>query len=183
MEVKDAIKKRRSLRSMAEFEVTDKMIKDLAESAQLAPSCFNKQPWQFVFVYDDSKLKEMSDVYSKGNEWAQKGSLVVAIISRKDDDCVIRDRVYHQFDTGLATGQMMLRATEMGLVTHLIAGYSPRKTKKVLNIPADMEVIALMIVGKETSHIDESLNDMQKEIEKKRPSRKEVNEFVHHNEW
>jgi nitroreductase len=50
MNVEEAIKKRRAYRSLEAIEVTEELIFRLAEVAQIAPSCFNKQPWNFVFV-------------------------------------------------------------------------------------------------------------------------------------
>jgi nitroreductase len=50
MDVKRAIEERRAYRSLDPAGITDDLINDLAESARLAPSCFNNQPWRFVFV-------------------------------------------------------------------------------------------------------------------------------------
>ena len=182
MDVKEAVEKRRSLRKLSKVIIDKKMTEELAESAKLAPSCFNNQPWKFVFVKDEAKLQEMKEVYSKGNEWAYDASMVIAVISRKEDDCVIGKRTYYQFDTGLAVGQMLLRAVELNLSTHLIAGYSPSKTKKVLNIPGDLEVIALMIVG---GFADAEQNDSgnKDDSESIRPTRKAIKEFAYLDNW
>ena len=61
MDVCQAIRERRAFRSLKPAEITEDLIKDLAEHAQLAPSCSNNQPWRFVFVYDSTSLQEMSD--------------------------------------------------------------------------------------------------------------------------
>ena len=55
MDVKEAINKRRAYRSLDPAEITEDLIKDLTESASLSCSCFNKQPWNFVFVYNKDK--------------------------------------------------------------------------------------------------------------------------------
>ncbi|MCX6667449.1 MAG: nitroreductase family protein, partial [Euryarchaeota archaeon] len=49
MDVKEAIKKRRAYRSFLPVEITKDLINDLAECAQLTASCFNNQPWRYVF--------------------------------------------------------------------------------------------------------------------------------------
>jgi nitroreductase len=157
MTVKETIKKRRALRSLAPLNVTKNLINDLADSARLAASCFNKQPWKFVFVYDKHKLTEMHQALSNGNEWAQKADLIIAVLGKKEDDCVIKDRTYYQFDIGMACAQLILRATELGLTIHPIAGYSPKKTREILNIPSDIEVITLLIAGSEAEVIDQEL--------------------------
>ncbi len=118
MEVMDAIEARRAYRSLDPVSITENLIRDLARSAGLAPSCFNYQPWRFVFVKDQRVLKEIHGNFSKTNRWAERASMLVAVYSRADDDCKVRGRHYHQFDTGMAVGLLMLRAAELGLVAH-----------------------------------------------------------------
>ncbi|MDP8221512.1 MAG: nitroreductase family protein [Candidatus Stygibacter frigidus] len=183
MTVKEAIAKRRSLRSLGKLEITAEMIRELGESAKLAASCYNNQPWQYVFVYDPIRLNEMQGALSKGNDWAAKAGLIIAVLGKKEDDCIIHDRVYYHFDIGMATAQMILRATELGLMVHPIAGYSPSKTREILQIPEDIEVIALLIVGREPEGIDEELSEQQKAGELERPMRKELDEFIFHNKY
>lgn len=183
MNVKNAINKRRAYRSLEKTEINSDIVHDLAGSAQLSASCFNNQPWRYIFVYDKNVLEEMKQVFSQGNEWAFNASMIIVVFCKKDDDCVIYDREYYLFDTGMATAFMILRATELGLVAHPIAGYSPKKTRKVLGIPDDMQVITLVIVGKKSKKINSNLTDKQKKDEKKRPRRKDFDEFVFLNKY
>ena len=131
MDVKDAIQKRRAYRSLDPVDITEDLIVDLARCAQLSASCSNNQSWRYIFVYDKEMLKKLFDVLSQGNAWAKKASMIIAVLSKKEFDCIIGERVYHQFDTGMSTAFLILRATELGLVAHPIAGYSPRKTRKI----------------------------------------------------
>lgn len=183
MDVKQVIKKRRAYRSLEPVEITSELIDDLSECAQLTASCFNKQPWRFVFVYEPKMLKKMHEALSSGNEWAQKASMIIAVLSKKDYDCVIRDREYYQFDSGMATAHLILRATELDLVAHPIAGYSPRKTREILEIPEDIDVIALVIVGKRSDKINPDLSDKQIAVETERPERIPIEIFVFHNKY
>ena len=66
--LRDILDRRRATRSLAPVEITQAMIKDLAESARLMPSCFNKQPWRFIFVYDKEQLTRLHSALNKGNE-------------------------------------------------------------------------------------------------------------------
>jgi len=109
--------------------------------------------------------------------------MIIVVLGKKEDDCVIRDREYYQFDIGMATANLILRATELGLVAHPIAGYSPKKTREILGIPDDVNVITLIIVGKRSDKIDPVLSDKQVEAEKKRPERIPVSEFVYINKY
>ena len=125
MDIIQAIRERRAFRSLEPVKITKELIRDLARSAQLAPSCFNNQPGRFFFVYEPETLKNMHAVLSPGNEWAQFASMIIAVFSKKEDDCIIRDREYHQFDSGMGVGFLILRGTELGLVAHPIAGFNP----------------------------------------------------------
>ena len=183
MDVKEAISKRRAYRSLAPVEITPELLGDLAQSASLAASCFNNQPWRYIFVYEKEILEKMHEALSDGNKWAHKASMIIVVIGEQEDDCVIKDRIYYRFDIGMATAHMILRATELGLVAHPIAGYSPRKTREILKIPEDIDVIALVIVGKHSDKINPDMSDEQIAVEKKRPKRIPIESFVFHNKY
>ena len=85
---------------------------------------------------------------SKTNAWIQTASLIIAVFSRPEDDCRIRGREYYLFDTGMATAFILLRATELGLVAHPIAGYDEKQVKNILDIPEEMKLITLVVVRK-----------------------------------
>jgi len=181
--VKRAIQSRRAYRSLDPARLSKDDLCELEDAIQLAPSCFNNQPWHYVFVTDEKKRKEMQSVLSPGNEWAQYASMYIAVCAREQDDCVIHDRKYYLFDTGLATGFLLLRATELGFVAHPIAGYSPKKTRRVLGIPDDMQVIALVIVGRHKNTIRPELSEKQRKDEHERPGRKPIEQIVHYNQY
>ncbi|KYK33992.1 MAG: nitroreductase [Thermoplasmatales archaeon SG8-52-3] len=183
MDVKDAIIKRRAYRSLIPTKITKKLITDLAECARITASCFNNQPWKYVFVFKKEVLNKMHEALSSGNEWVKKASMIIVVLGKKEDDCVIRDRIYYRFDIGMATEAIILRATELGLVAHPIAGYSPRKTREVLGIPEDIDVITLVIIGKHSDKIDPVLSEKQIEAEKNRPERIPIDDFVYINKY
>jgi nitroreductase len=183
MNVKDAIEKRRAYRSLEPVKITKELIYDLAKCAQITASCFNNQPWKYVFVFDPEMLKKMHEALSSGNTWAHKASMIIVAIGKKEDDCIIKDRIYYRFDIGMATEAMILRATELGLVAHPIAGYSPKKTREILEIPENFDVITLVIVGKHSDKIDPVLSEKQIKAEKERPERMSIDDFVYINRY
>jgi len=179
MDVKEAIETRRAYRSLEAFAVTDEVVRKLAEAASLAPSCFNKQPWRFVFVSDPGVLKELHAALAEGNKWAFKAPLIVAAFSRKELDCIVKGREYFLFDLGAAVGFLILRATELGLVAHPIAGFDEEKAKETLGIPREMTLTALIVVGKHAPEPAPELSEAQASAEKARPERRRFEEFVH----
>jgi len=183
MDVKEAIEKRRAFRSLEPVKITKGLIEDLARCAQITASCFNNQPWRYIFVYEPKVLKKMHEALSSGNEWAHKASMIIVVIGKKEADCVIYDRIYYRYDIGMATEAMILRSTELGLVAHPIAGYSPKKTREILDIPDELDVITLVIVGKHSEKINPVMSEKQKKDEKQRPKRKNIDEFIYINRY
>jgi len=137
MDVKEAIETRRAYRALGPVEVTDDMIQELARAAQLMPSCFNNQPWRFVFARSRDALAKVHACMNKGNEWTFKASVIIAAFAKKENDCLIKEREYYLFDLGLAVAALMLRATELGLVAHPIAGFNPDRVREALDIPGE----------------------------------------------
>ncbi|MCF7741064.1 MAG: nitroreductase family protein [Candidatus Marinimicrobia bacterium] len=184
MNFKDTLNKRRSVRSLEKIEISDQDVKKLAKAASLAPSCFNNQPWNYVFVRDQDTIDEIVATMPAGNQkWTKNASMIVGVFAKKDDDCVLGDREYYLFDTGLATQNLLLQATEMGLVAHPIAGYNKEKTSHIMNIPDDYNLITLLVVGKRADEIASQLSDDQKKSEKNRPPRKDIDEIAFFEEF
>jgi nitroreductase len=178
MDVHDAIESRRAYRSLEGTAVTEETARDLARHAVLAPSCFNKQPWRYAFVYGRETLGKLHGALAKGNEWAQAASMIVAVYSRKDLDCDVKGREYYLFDVGLSTAFLVLRATELGLVAHPIAGFDEDAAKDIRGIGDEMKLITLVIVGKHSDGINDLLTDKQAEAEAERPERLPVEEVA-----
>lgn len=183
MDVKQAIGERRAYRSLDPVQITEELIDDLARSARLSASCSNKQPWRYVFVHDPEVLSELHETLPRGNAWAKAASMIVAVFSKRDLDCLIKGREYFLFDTGMATAFLILRATELGLVAHPIAGYKEQEAKEVLGIPDDMTLITLVMVGRHSESTSPVLSEKQVEAEKRRPERLPLGEFVHFNRY
>jgi nitroreductase len=184
MDLADIINKRRAYRSFDPINVSEDLIKDLADYIKLAPSCFNNQPWRFVFVYEKNMLEKMLTSLSKGNQWASGASMIIAVFSIKSEDCILpEDREYYLFDTGMASAYLILRAVELGLVAHPIAGYDEKHVKEILDIPEEAKVITLIIAGRHSNTINPILNEKQIESEKIRPSRKSTDNFVFLNSY
>jgi nitroreductase len=65
MNVNEAIETRRAYRALAPVEITEDTVRDLAEAARLAASCFNNQPWRFVFVREREVLERLFETLAE----------------------------------------------------------------------------------------------------------------------
>lgn len=179
----DLIQERRAYRSLRPVSIAPEAIRKLAEAASLSASCNNNQPWRFVFVTDPAVLRGIFDAMSKNNEWTRAASMIIGVTSKKELDCKPGDRDYYLFDTGMASAFLILKATEMGLVAHPIAGYDEAKAKEALNIPGDMRLITLIICGEHDEEMNPLMTESQVKRENPRPERKPLDEIMRFNRF
>lgn len=183
MDVVEAIHRRRALRAIQVKPIEDEKVEALIEAARLAPSCNNNQPWRLIFVRGEEALAAVRAGMNKGNVWTTRAPLIIVVASKDEDDCVLSDRRnYFLFGCGLAIGQLVLRATELGLVAHPIAGYDPVKIRAAVGVPEPYTIITTVICGYPGGD-DSLLSDKQKAIEKTRPDRKPVAENIFLDKW
>lgn len=183
MDVVEAIKTRRARRVLSEEPIGDDVTRSLVEAARLSASCFNNQPWRLVFCRSAGSLSSVKAALSKGNAWATRSPLIIAVAARPEDDCQLSGgRDYYLFDCGLPMGQLVLRATEMGIIAHPIAGYNPAKVKDALGIPEEYTVITLVICGYPGDD-DSLLSEKQRDAEAARPERKPLSDNIFLDRW
>lgn len=76
MDVSVAIKTRRSIRKFKPGSIPEEKIKILLESARLAPSGTNTQPWRFVVVKDDD-TKKMLQKAAHNQKQIKRASIII----------------------------------------------------------------------------------------------------------
>lgn len=177
MNVKEATETRRAYRSFEPVEITKETMDELAKAARLTCSCFNNQPWRYVFAHGEPALSKVKEGLNPGNAWAKSSSMIIAVFGKKEKDCNIKEREYYLFDIGMATFALILRATELGLVAHPIAGFDPEKVKAALEIPADYLLITVINVGRKSTAINPVMSEKQVKDETQRPPRRSLEEI------
>lgn len=183
MDVVDAIRTRRARRVISDRPIENDKVDALVEAVRLSASCNNNQPWRIVLARGKEALDAVKSALPRGNAWATRSPLIIVVSAKDSDDCKLSDnRDYFLFSTGLAIGQLELRATELGLIAHPIAGFDPLKAKELLGIPQDHVVITFVICGYPGTD-DSLLSDKQKAIEPTRPERKPVGENIFLDKW
>jgi glutaredoxin-dependent peroxiredoxin len=184
MEVHDAILTRRAKRALGPRLVEPEKLSALVEAMRLSASCGNNQPWRVVICRTPEALTKARSALSRGNVWATRAPVILVIAAKVEDDChgLSDKRDYFLFSSGLAVGQMLLRAIDLGMLAHPIAGYDPLVLKRELVIPNEYVAIAMVIVG----YLDNDtslLSDKQKAIELARPERKPIGENFFDGSW
>ena len=154
----EAIRNRRSIRSYTPKDVDDALVHELLESARIAPSGSNKQPWAFIVVRED-KMREAITHACHNQEWMLQAPVFfvcVADLARRMDvaagteltetspeweaKAIVRD-------TAIATEHIVLQAEDLGLSTCWIAWFEQEKIRSLLSIPPDKYAVAVITVG------------------------------------
>ena len=166
-------------RGISNEPISPEAVEILAEAARLTPSCYNNQPWRFIFLTGEEALAKGRETLTGGNrKWAVTAPLLVFAYSKPQDDCQTDDgRDYHQFDTGMAAMNLMLAATAQGLAARPMAGFEPEKVKQAFNLSDDDAPILAIAVGKPSTEEDH-LPDYYKGLHKKPRKRKPKEEVI-----
>lgn len=148
--INSAILNRWSPRSLTGEKISKKILFDVFEAARWAPSSFNNQPWRFIYAERQSKYWDaLFDLLIDFNkEWAKNASVLILIISAKNFEHNGKKSRTHAFDTGASWENLAIEATTKGLVAHAMEGFDYKKARKVLKIPTNFEIHAMVALGR-----------------------------------
>lgn len=152
------IEERRSIRKFQEREVEPKLVERLLESARLAPSGSNTQPWNFI-VIRDRKIIAQAAWATHRQEWLAKAPLLLACVAdgkRRFQDDVFRPVDDYSTlpelkmmirDSAIAMEHVSLEAVALGLGTCWACWFEQKDIRPVLHVPEDHYVVGLIAVG------------------------------------
>ncbi len=147
MDLIDAMKERRSVRSYEPDPVPEELLSKVLEAGRIAPSASNNQPWHFVIVQDPEKRK----VLSEGRYAHFLAQTPVVIVGCGDTAKAPR---WHMVDVTIALQQMVLAATNEGLGTCWIGSFDEDGVKKCLGVPEGWKVVAMLALGYPRKKLD-----------------------------
>lgn len=177
----EQIKMRRSIRKYLDQSVEDEKIIQLIDSARLAPSGSNTQPWHFILVKSEPIKQKLAEA-SHDQKWMLSAPIFIVCVADirsriKDDIDLTLDEDSSQQevkliirDTSIAIEHILLEATSLGLGTCWVAWFIQKEIRPILNIPSDKYVVGIITVG----YADE------KPVA--RP-RKKLEEIIHYENW
>lgn len=172
---------RQSYYSLARTLSTEQMKKklnSLFEAARWAPSSYNNQPWRYIYALNGtpSWKKLFSLLVPFNQEWVQNAGALILVLSHTKYEHNGQDASTHSFDAGLASMQLMLEATSLGLVAHGMSGFDAEAARKEYNIPKEFAVDAMIAIG-EVAAAGKSRKEFM-ERDAKIATRKKIHEFA-----
>ncbi|QGQ96359.1 nitroreductase [Paenibacillus psychroresistens] len=163
-EVSPLFLNRWSPRAYTDQKVPDAELNQLLEAARWAPSSNNQQPWRFYVANTEAKLEVFRQFIVPFNlSWmSQVPQLILlgsAKLTPKGDP-----NGAHAFDAGSAWSHIALQATLLGLSSHAIGGFDSNKARELLNVPADIDLHAVIVIGYQgdKATLSEALQEREK---------------------
>lgn len=139
-----------SPRAFASDPIAEQDINTLFEAARWSPSCFNEQPWRFVYAYKQGDLDKFRAILAESNQtWANHAPLLVIAFSKKSFTQSGKNNRWADFDTGAAWMALALQANKLGLYTHGMGGFDVSKAYDVTGMdPDESNAICVIAIGK-----------------------------------
>lgn len=174
MDIGDAIKGRRSIRSYSDKRVSAGDVADILEVARFSPSAGNMQNWKVIVVTDDGLRTELAKA-AKKQDWMVEAPVHLVICNEYSDISKMYKELGKMFSIQncaiLATNIMNL-AHARGFGTCWVGSFPADTVKRILGLPDDgvdpEAIITLGYPGKE-------------ELEKQ--ERREIFDFSYFNKW
>jgi nitroreductase len=152
MDLFEAIEKRRSIRKFKPHPIPQEDLKKILEAGRLAPSGGNRQPWRFIVVKNAETKKALAAAANNQMFIADADTVIVALGDPKASPTKLpytlsATRIPYKQDPMIAVEHMVLAATALGYGSCWIGAFNEEEVKKILKVPNDLAVIALLPVG------------------------------------
>jgi nitroreductase len=122
----------------------------MLEAARWAPSSSNEQPWAYLIATRDQteEFQRMVSCLLEGNVvWAQHAAVLMLAVASLSFARNSKPNRHAFHDVGLASENLVLQATALGVVVHQMAGFLPEKAREVFEIPEGNEPLTMIAAG------------------------------------
>jgi len=130
--------------------VPDADLRSLFEAARWAPSSYNEQPWSYIVATRDNSeqfQRLLSCLVDANQVWAKAAPvLALGVVSLKFARNA-KDNRAAVHDLGLASGNLVLEATALGLFVHQMIGILPDRAREIYEISEGYEAWTGLAIG------------------------------------
>ena len=138
-------------RSVRQFEkgrtIPHQDIEDLLKIAMYAPSGYNKQPWEFVVVEDETLKEQITQIHPHAS-FLKDASAAIVVCGNTEEQL---DENFWLLDTSAAAENLLLAIHGKGLGRCWCAVYPYEKRMKefqeILNLPEHIKPNAMIVLG------------------------------------
>jgi len=151
MELKETIKKRKSVRHFQEDKsVDDSTVRAILELAIRAPSAGNVQPWIIHVVRKPESRKLLTEAAHGQSFIAQAPVALVVCIDKERTLSTYGQRgleLYSIQDTAALTEHILLTAVDMGLGTCWVGAFDEEACSRALSLSRNERPVAIIPLG------------------------------------
>ena len=178
MDFLELVKARQSDRSFDNSQTIEaEKIEYILESAHLAPSACNAQPWRIIVV-DQPELAQRIGEAAAGmgmNKFAKDAPVHLLIVEESANftsmiGSKIKGKYYPLMDLGILASHITLAAESCGLGSCILGWFDEKKIKQILGIPFRKRVLLDIVLGYSTK-------------EKREKKRKPISDIISYNKY
>ncbi|MEJ2698495.1 MAG: nitroreductase family protein [Desulfuromonadales bacterium] len=139
-----------SPRSYSDDPVSEEDLQSLFEAARWAPSCYNEQPWLFIYAATaEDRARFATALVEKNRRWAERAPVLLFVLARRRFALTGKENRHAPFDAGAAWMSLALQARKRGLYTHGMAGFSQERAYELLGVSEeDYHIMAAVALGR-----------------------------------
>lgn len=161
----DLARRRQSDRAFdATRPVEPEKIARILESAQLAPSACNAQPYRIIVVDEPELKNKVADTTSSKvlgmNHFTKQAPVHMIIVEENPNftsgiGAVVKDKHFPYIDIGIVASYIALAATDEGLGSCILGWFDEKKLRALLDIPARKRILLDVVIGYSTQPLRE----------------------------
>jgi nitroreductase len=173
MELKTALKTRRSVRSFTNKPIPEELLQEILDLANSAPSAGNVQAREFIVV-KDRRVKEKLTAAALNQRFIYEAPVDIVVCgNHKRSSATYGNRgrsLYSIQDADAAIMHILLAAHASGLGTCWVGAFDDQKVSSILNLPDHIKPIAIIPMGYPAKTPHQS-------------SRIPIQELIHFDKW
>jgi nitroreductase len=154
-----------SPRGFSSDPLTEREVHALFEAARWAPSCYNEQPWQFVYAVAPRERERLAEcLVPKNRAWALRAPMLMFLLTRCRFGRTGKENRHAAHDAGAAWMALALQARKLGLYAHAMAGFNSDAAYALLAVAREeVDILTAIAVGRlgDPSGLPEDLRAME----------------------
>jgi nitroreductase len=179
----ELIDERWSRRSFADTPIEKKELKSIFKAGSEVASSFNEQPWHFILAQkNDAHYSDLIACLSDSNQvWAKTAPLLGVAVAKMKFSKSDKPNRHCFHDVGAFLAVASLRAMDLNIFIHQMAGFSIDKVKDKFPIPEGYEPITMFVLGYPGDR--DQLPEKLRKNEHPDSKRKNVSQFLFGRQW
>ncbi|MFQ5529563.1 MAG: nitroreductase family protein [Gemmatimonadota bacterium] len=140
------LRNRQAIRGFEERPVPLTSLARILDCGRYTPSAKEDQPWAFVVVQDPlSRHRLAAEAFH--SPFVRSAPVLIVACARIHSHVSGHGRPSHPVDVAAGVQSMALAAADMGLAAVWITGYRESGIRKILSIPDDVPIVAILTIG------------------------------------